>query len=256
MKAPELKTMLHAGVHFGHQTLRWNPKMKPYILAEKNGIHIIDLAKTQKCLEVAIEAVQKSVRAGNKVLFVGTKKSVKDSVKEEAKRCGQYFTTERWLGGMLTNFATVKKSIAKLDRIDKMEADGVFKEMTKKETIVLGKKRFKLESVLGGIRHMTKLPGMMFVLDIKNEHIAIQEAKKLKIPVIGLVDSNSNPDDVDYPIPGNDDAIKSVTLITSIIADAILENSKSAPATQDKSKTEAKKAPEDKKEAVAAGEKK
>ena len=240
MISPDLKTMLQAGVHFGHQTLRWNPKMKPYILAERNGIHIIDLAKTQVCMTEAIDAVQKMIGSGKKILFVGTKKSVKDCVRDEAKRSGQYFITERWLGGMLTNYATVKKSIAKLDKIDKMEADGVFKEMTKKETIMLNKQKIKLESVLGGIREMKDPPSMMFIVDIKNEHIAIKEAKKLNIPVVGLVDSNSNPDDVSFPIPGNDDAIKSVTLITSVIADAIIERTKTTTNLKSAPKVEAK----------------
>ena len=240
MNIPDLKEMLTAGVHFGHQTLRWNPKMKPYLLAERNGIHIIDLAKTQECLKEALEALQKVVYSQKKVLFVGTKKSVRDSVREQAQRCGMFYVTDRWLGGMLTNFATVRRSIAKLDRIDQMERDGLFKEITKKEIGMLNKQKKKLLAVLGGIREMRDLPGMLVILDTRNEHIAVHEARKLRIPVVGLVDSNSNPEEIDFPIPGNDDAIKSVTLITSLLADGIIEFDKSKPVIPEPSKKRAK----------------
>jgi small subunit ribosomal protein S2 len=227
MEIPSLKQMLNAGVHFGHQTLRWNPKMSKYILTERNGIHIIDLTKTQECLKLAVEGIIKVLESGSKVLFVGTKKSVKEHVRDEAERCKSFFVTERWLGGMLTNFTTVKNSIKTLDDIDKGEAEGLFNQLKKKEVGALKKKRKKLEAVLGGIREMNLLPGLVFVIDTKNEHIAVKEARRLKIPVVAIVDTNTNPDDITYPIPGNDDAIKSVSLIVATIANAILEFSSS-----------------------------
>jgi small subunit ribosomal protein S2 len=221
MPVPEIKEMLEAGVHFGHLTKRWNPKMKKFILTEKNGIYVIDLSKTQECLNKAIEAVKRIRQSGKSILFVGTKKTIKDCMKEEAVRCGQYYVTERWLGGMLTNFSTVKKSIKRLEEIEKMETDGLFKEITKKEVLSLNKERAKLEGIFSGIRNMKSLPGALFVVDSEHEEIAVHEANRLKIPVIAIVDTNSDPDKVAFPIPGNDDAIKSVGLLTRVISDAI-----------------------------------
>ena len=221
MPVPEIKEMLEAGVHFGHLTKRWNPKMKKFILTEKNGIYVIDLAKTQECLNKAIEAVKRIRHSGKSILFVGTKKTIKDCMKEEAVRCAQYYVTERWLGGMLTNFSTVKKSIKRLEDIEKMETDGLFKEITKKEVLALNKERAKLEGIFSGIRHMKSLPGALFVVDSEHEEIAVHEANRLKIPVFAIVDTNSDPDKVAFPIPGNDDAIKSVGLLTRVISDAI-----------------------------------
>jgi len=222
MSVPEVKEMLEAGVHFGHLTKRWNPKMRKFILTEKNGIYVIDLAKTQECLTKAIDAVKKIRHSGKSVLFVGTKKTIKDCMKDEAVRCGMFYVTERWLGGMLTNFSTVKKSIKRLEEIEKMEADGLFKEITKKEVLSLNKERAKLEGIFSGIRNMKSLPGALFVVDSEHEEIAIHEANRLRIPVFAIVDTNSDPDKVTFPIPGNDDAIKSVGLLTSIFSEAIL----------------------------------
>ena len=222
MAVPEVKEMLEAGVHFGHLTKRWNPKMRKFILTEKNGIYVIDLAKTQECLTKAIDAVKKIRHSGKSVLFVGTKKTIKDCMKEEAVRCGMYYVTERWLGGMLTNFSTVKKSIKRLEEIEKMETDGLFKEITKKEVLSLNKERAKLEGIFSGIRNMKTLPGALFVVDSEHEEIAVHEANRLRIPVFAIVDTNSDPDKVAYPIPGNDDAIKSVGMLTRVFADAIV----------------------------------
>jgi small subunit ribosomal protein S2 len=222
MPVPEVKEMLEAGVHFGHLTKRWNPKMKKFILTEKNGIYVIDLSKTQECLQKAIDAVKKIRHSGKSILFVGTKKTIKDCMKEEATRCGMYYVTERWLGGMLTNFSTVKKSIKRLEEIEKMETDGLFKEITKKEVLSLNKERAKLEGIFSGIRNMKTLPGALFVVDSEHEEIAVHEANRLRIPVIAIVDTNSDPDKVAFPIPGNDDAIKSVGLLTRVISDAIV----------------------------------
>jgi len=221
MPLPEIKEMLEAGIHFGHLTKRWNPKMKKFILTEKNGIYVIDLSKTQECLQKATDAVKKIRHSGKSILFVGTKKTIKECLKEEAVRCGQYYVTERWLGGMLTNFSTVKKSIKRLEEIEKMETDGLFKEITKKEVLSLNKERAKLEGIFSGIRHMKSLPGALFVVDSEHEEIAVHEANRLKIPVFAIVDTNSDPDKVAYPIPGNDDAIKSVGLLTRVFSDAI-----------------------------------
>jgi small subunit ribosomal protein S2 len=223
--------MLEAGVHFGHLTKRWNPKMRKFILTEKNGIYVIDLAKTQECLTKAIDAVKKIRHSGKSVLFVGTKKTIKDCMKEEATRSGMYYVTERWLGGMLTNFSTVKKSIKRLEDIEKMETDGLFKEITKKEVLSLNKERAKLEGIFSGIRNMKTLPGALFVVDSEHEEIAVHEANRLRIPVFAIVDTNSDPDKVAYPIPGNDDAIKSVGLLTRVFSDAIVGIQ--APISQD-----------------------
>ncbi|HKP98374.1 MAG TPA: 30S ribosomal protein S2 [Fibrobacteria bacterium] len=222
MSVPEIKEMLEAGIHFGHLTKRWNPKMKKFILTEKNGIYVIDLSKTQECLQKATDAVKKIRHSGKSILFVGTKKTIKECLKEEAVRCGQFYVTERWLGGMLTNFSTVKKSIKRLEEIEKMETDGLFKEITKKEVLSLNKERAKLEGIFSGIRHMKTLPGALFVVDSEHEEIAVHEANRLRIPVFAIVDTNSDPDKVAFPIPGNDDAIKSVGLLTRVFSDAIV----------------------------------
>ena len=231
MSIPEIKQMLDAGVHFGHLTKRWNPKMRRYILTERNGIYVLDLEKTQACLQRAVSAIHQLRQQGRTVLFVGTKKTLKDCLKEEAVRCGMYHVTERWLGGMLTNFSTVRRSIKRLEEIEKMETDGLFKELNKKEVLGLNKEHAKLEAIFGGIRHMKTLPGALFISDTEHEHIAVHEANRLRIPVIGIVDTNSNPDQITYPIPGNDDALKSVSLITRVISDAIL-NTQAAPAEE------------------------
>jgi len=225
MSSISMKELLEAGVHFGHQTKRWNPKMKPYIFGARNGIYIIDLQKTVRYFKSAYSFVKESVREGNTVLFVGTKKQAQDSISEEAIRCGQYFVNQRWLGGMLTNFSTVKQSIERLKKIDTMFEDGTIDAYTKKEGLKLDKEREKLEKILGGIKHMNKLPGLLFVIDPKNEEIAVQEAKKLGIPVVAVVDTNCDPDLIDHVIPGNDDAIRAIRLLAAKIADAVIEGS-------------------------------
>lgn len=215
--------LLEAGVHFGHITRKWNPKMAPYIFMEQNGIHIIDLKKTESKLEEAKAAAKNIARSGRRVLFVATKKQAKEIVAEEAKRANMPFTTERWLGGMLTNFQTVRKSIKRMQNIDKMATDGTFDRINKKERLMLDREKAKLRMLLGGIEDMTKLPGAIFIIDVKREHIAVSEATRLGIPTIALVDTNSDPTVVDYSIPGNDDASKSIQLIAREIADAIIE---------------------------------
>jgi small subunit ribosomal protein S2 len=222
MSSLSVQDLLDAGTHFGHQTKRWNPKMKRFILCPRNGIYIIDLNKTLINIEKLIEKVKKEASHGGRVLFVGTKKQLKDCIREEATRCNMPYVTERWLGGMLTNFQTIRKSIAKLDKIESMEKDGTIEGLTKKERLLLGKRKEKLLSVLSGIRDMRKLPAIIFVVDTIKEHIAISEGRRLHIPIGAIVDTNCDPDVVDYPIPGNDDAIKSVQLITRAVADAIL----------------------------------
>ena len=217
--------LLEAGVHFGHLTRKWNPKMAPYIFMEQNGIHIIDLKKTESKLEEAKAAAKNIARSGRRVLFVATKKQAKEIVAEEAKRANMPFTTERWLGGMLTNFQTVRKSIKRMQNIDKMATDGTFDRINKKERLMLDREKAKLRMLLGGIEDMTKLPGAIFIIDVKREHIAVSEATRLGIPTIALVDTNSDPTVVDYSIPGNDDASKSIQLIAREIADAIIEGS-------------------------------
>lgn len=223
MAVISMKQLLEAGVHFGHQTRRWNPKMKEYIFTERNGIYIIDLQKTAKKIEQAYAFVRDIAADGQKVLFVGTKKQAQDSIREEAQRVGMYYVNNRWLGGMLTNFKTIQSRINKLRKIEKMEADGDFDLLPKKEVIQLKAEQEKLEKNLGGIKEMKKLPSAMFVVDPRKEHIAILEAKALGIPVVAIVDTNCDPDEADYPIPGNDDAIRAVKLIASKIADAVLE---------------------------------
>ena len=218
-----LQDLLVAGSHFGHLTRRWNPKMKKYIFMERNGIHIIDLKKSLECLQAAYNALAQAVRNGDRVLFVGTKKQARDIIKAEAERCNMYYVNERWLGGMLTNFSTIKKSIKRLKNIEKMSNDGTYDRITKKEILMLEHEREKLEKVLGGIREMNRLPGAMFIVDIRKEAIAVSEARKLNIPVFAIVDTNCDPEAIDYPVPGNDDAFKSVSVITRALADAVME---------------------------------
>ncbi|MCR4718902.1 MAG: 30S ribosomal protein S2 [Firmicutes bacterium] len=218
-----MKQLLEAGVHFGHQTRRWNPKMAEYIFTERNGIYIIDLQKTVKKVEEAYYFIRDIAANGEDILFVGTKKQAQDSIKEEAERVGMYYVNARWLGGMMTNFKTIQKRIDRLAQINKMEEEGTFDLLPKKEVIKLKAQRDKLEKYLGGIKEMKKLPGALFVVDPRKEHIAITEAKKLGIPVVAIVDTNCDPDDVDYVIPGNDDAIRAVKLIASTMANAIIE---------------------------------
>lgn len=222
-KKIEYKDLLDAGVHFGHLTQKWNPKMAPYIFMEKNGIHIIDLNKTQVCLEDACNAIKGIVRSGRKVLFVATKKQAKEVVSAEAKRLKMPYATERWLGGMLTNFVTVRKSLKKMSSMEKMMKDEAFSSLNKKEKLVLSREKDKLEKVLGGITDLTRLPAAIFIVDAKKEHIAINEAKKLNIPVFAIVDTNSDPTVADFPIPANDDAFKSIAIITNAIGQAIEE---------------------------------
>ena len=218
-----MKQLLEAGVHFGHQTRRWNPKMKPYIFGARNGIYIIDLQKTVRYFRQAYSFIEETVKRGEKVLFVGTKKQAQDSIAEEALRAGQYFVNNRWLGGMLTNFSTIKRSIDRLKKIEVMAADGTYDLLTKKETLQLERERAKLEKSLGGIKDMTRLPGAIFVIDPKKELIAVREASKLGVPVVAVVDTNCDPDDIDYVIPGNDDAIRAIRLFASKMADACMD---------------------------------
>lgn len=222
MAVVTMKSLLEAGLHFGHKTKSWNPKMKKYIFTERNGIHVINLDITIKCVEDAYAFVRE-IAKNKDILFVGTKKQSQDTIKKEAERCGMFYMNNRWLGGTLTNFETIKKSIAKLDNIQQMEKDGRFNDLTKKEIAKLKYEEAKLVANLGGIRNMKELPGAMFVVDITKEEIAVKEAKQLGIPVVALVDTNCNPELVDCVIPGNDDAIRSVQLITSIIANAVIE---------------------------------
>ncbi len=223
MAVVAMKQLLEAGVHFGHQTRRWDPKMAEYIFQARNGIHIIDLQKTSKKLDEAYAFLKEQVEEGKTVLFVGTKKQAQECVKEAALKCGMYYVDQRWLGGMLTNFDTIQKRIQRLKDLEAMEQDGTFEVLPKKEVILLKKEMEKLERNLGGIKEMDKLPGVIFLVDPKKERIAILEAKKLNIPVIGLVDTNCNPEELDYPIPGNDDAIRAVKLIADVMANAVIE---------------------------------
>jgi small subunit ribosomal protein S2 len=218
-----MKNLLESGVHFGHQVKRWDPKMKKYIFAERNGIHIIDLQKTIQSIKDAYDAVRKTVAAGKTVLFVGTKKQAQQAVQKEAERCGMFYVNNRWLGGMLTNFVTIKKSLLRLKKLEKMEVDGTFENLTKKEISGLGKERIKLQKNLGGIKEMKELPGIMFVIDTRKETIAVAEARRMNIPIVAVVDTNCNPEGIDFPIPGNDDAIRAITLFTQIIANAVVE---------------------------------
>jgi small subunit ribosomal protein S2 len=218
-----VEDLLKAGTHFGHLTRRWNPKMKPYIFMERNGIHIIDLMQTQTLLDQAAEAAGKFARQGKRILFVGTKKQARDTVRKYAEAAGAPFVVERWLGGTLTNFQTIRKSIRRMEELKRMEADGTFAQLKKKERLMRSREFEKLERILGGIADLARLPGALFVVDVKREHIAIDEARKLGLPIIAMVDTNTDPDLVDFPIPANDDALKSIELITSVIAQAITE---------------------------------
>lgn len=224
MSVITMKQLLEAGVHFGHQTRRWNPKMDRYIYMERNGIYIIDLQQTVKKFDEAYAFIKNVVADGKGVLFVGTKKQAQETIKDEARRCEMFFVNQRWLGGMLTNYKTIRKRVFRLKELERMEADGAFEVLTKKEVAKLKNERERLERFLGGIKDMEKLPGAVFVVDPRKEKIAVAEARKLNIPVVAIVDTNCDPDEIDYVIPGNDDAIRAVRLISSRIADAVLES--------------------------------
>ncbi|MDY0304446.1 MAG: 30S ribosomal protein S2, partial [Sphaerochaeta sp.] len=223
MSVVTMKSLLESGVHFGHQTKRWNPKMARFIFSQRNGIHIIDLQKTSACIIEAYDAARAVVKQGKTILFVGTKKQAQQAIETEAKRCGMPYVNHRWLGGMLTNFSTIKRSISTLKKIEKMELDGTFDSLTKKEISLLSKQKEKLEKNLGGIKDMKELPGALFIIDTKKEAIAVAEAKRLGIPVIAVVDTNCDPTDITYPIPGNDDAIRAISLFVEIIANAVVD---------------------------------
>lgn len=223
MAVISMKQLLEAGVHFGHQTRRWNPKMAPYIFTERNGIYIIDLQKTVKKVDEAYDFLRSVAEEGKSILFVGTKKQAQEAVKEEALKSGMFYVNERWLGGMMTNFATIRKSINRLKELEAMEEDGTFEVLSKKEVLALKREQKKLEKSLGGIKDMEELPGALFIVDPRKERIAVAEAKKLNIPIVAIVDTNCDPDEIDYVIPGNDDAIRAVKLLTSRMADAVIE---------------------------------
>ena len=239
MSVITIKQLLEAGVHFGHHTRRWNPKMAPYIFTERNGIYIIDLQKTVKKFEEAYMFVRDVAAEKGTVLFVGTKKQAADAIKEEAERCDQYYVNMRWPGGMLTNFKTIKKSIARLHQIEKMEEDGIFDALTKKEVSKLLKEKADLERNYGGIKAMETLPSVIFIVDPRKEKLAVAEAKSLGIPVVAIVDTNCDPDDADYVIPGNDDAIRAIKLISSVLADAVIEGRQGEDAPAEAEATDA-----------------
>lgn len=241
MAVISMKQLLEAGVHFGHQTRRWNPKMAKYIFTERNGIYIIDLQKTVFMFKKAYSFIQEIAKTGGTVLFVGTKKQAQEAVEEEARRCNMYFVNQRWLGGMLTNFQTIQKRIMRLRELEKMEQDGTFELLTKKEVSKLREEMTKLNRFLGGIKDMNKLPQALFIVDPKKEYIALHEAKKLGIPIVAIVDTNCDPDEIDYPIPGNDDAIRAVRLFTSKIADGLIEGHAEHEAMSKDSETKAVK---------------
>ena len=226
----DVEALLESGAHFGHLTRRWNPKMRRFIFMERNGIHIIDLRKTQALLNIAREAALDLAAQGKNMLFVGTKTQAKGILVTEAQRANTNYVTERWLGGMLTNFPTIRKSIKRLSTIDKMESDGTFEKITKKERLLLSRERDRLRLIFGGIENMTRMPGALFVVDVKKEHLAIKEARTLGIPVFGIVDTNCDPELVDYPIPANDDSIKTIELITKVLTDALVEGREAAQA--------------------------
>jgi small subunit ribosomal protein S2 len=232
-KAASIQDLLKSGAHFGHLTRRWNPKMKDFIFMERNGIHIIDLKKTLTFFQEALDEVQKLARAGKTILFVGTKKQSTEIIKTEALRCGMPYITQRWMGGMLTNFSTVRKSIARMEEIEKMKTDGTFDELTKKEGLMLQREQDKLDAALGGIKNMGRLPGAIFVVDINKEHLAVKEAIKLHIPIIAMVDTNSDPDVPDYIVPCNDDSARTIQLVTTQVADAIIEGNAEREAQQE-----------------------
>ena len=223
MAVVTMKNLLESGVHFGHQTKRWDPRMKPYIFAERNGIHIIDLQKTIGAIKEAYDAVRQTVLQGKSVMFVGTKKQAQQAIEREAQNCGMFYVNNRWLGGMLTNFTTIRKSLLRLKKLEKMEVDGTFESLTKKEVAKLNKERLRLEKNLGGIKEMKDLPGIIFIIDTRKEAIAVAEAKRVGIPIAAVVDTNCDPTGIDYPIPGNDDAIRAINLFTSIISQAVIE---------------------------------
>ena len=257
MAVVAMKQLLEAGVHFGHQTRRWDPKMAEYIFQARNGIHIIDLQKTSKKLDEAYSFLKQQAEEGKTVLFVGTKKQAQDCMKEAAEKCGMYYVNQRWLGGTLTNFDTIRKRIDRLTQLETMQEDGTFDVLPKKEVILLKKEMEKLEKNLGGIKEMKELPGVMFIVDPKKERIGILEAKKLGIPVIGLIDTNCNPEDVDYAIPGNDDAIRAVKLIADTMANAVIEGRQGETLevtsdSEDAMETEKATAPTDMEEVVEA----
>ena len=256
MAVVAMKQLLEAGVHFGHQTRRWDPKMAEYIFQARNGIHIIDLQKTSKKLDEAYAFLKEQAEAGKTVLFVGTKKQAQECVKEAAEKCGMYYVNQRWLGGTLTNFSTIRKRIGRLLELEKMQEDGTFEVLPKKEVILLKKEMEKLEKNLGGIKEMTEVPGVMFIVEKKKEKIGILEARKLGIPVIGLVDTNCNPQDVDYAIPGNDDAIRAVKLIADCMANAVIEGKQgeSMEAVEEAMEVEEVAEPTDMEEVVASEE--
>lgn len=237
----QIEDLLKAGTHFGHLTSRWNPKMKEYIFMERNGIHIIDLMQTQALLDKAADAAARFARQGRKILFVGTKKQARDTIRQNAEACGSPYVVERWLGGSLTNFQTIRKSIRRMEALAKMQTDGTLEQLKKKERLMKFREYEKLNKTLGGIADMARLPGALFVVDINREKIAVNEARKLGIPIIAMVDTNTDPDLVDYPVPANDDALKSIQLVTSIIANAVIEGSKSKEIQEAASKAEKEK---------------
>jgi small subunit ribosomal protein S2 len=239
MIKPEIKTLLEAGVHFGHQTRRWNPKMKPFIFTARNGIYIIDLNKTLEALNKACQKIKEIISRGQTILFVGTKKQAKDVIKSEAIRCNQFFVAERWLGGMLTNFPTIRASIKKLKDMERMREEGELDKFTKKERAGFDRTMEKLTKVLGGIKDMNFLPGLVFIVDVKKEKIAVAEAAKLGIPIIGIIDTNADPDPIDFPIAANDDAIKSIRVITKTLVDTIIESQGSVTEEEIMDKVEA-----------------
>ena len=251
MPVVTMRELLEAGVHFGHQSQRWNPKMKPFIYSSRNNIHVIDLHKTIPLIEKAYNFVKETVQANGTVLFVGTKKQAQEAIAEEAKRCEMFYVNQRWLGGTLTNFKTLKKNIARLNEIEQMERNGIFEKLPKKEVATLKREHRKLERGLGGVRNLTQLPSIVYVVDSKKENIAVAEARKLEIPIVGIVDTNCDPAEVDYPIPANDDAIRSIKLLTSLIADAVLEGRQVAAPAEEKEELIA--VPEEIEEAEALG---
>jgi len=236
-----LETLLAAGSHFGHLTRRWNPKMKEFIFMERNGIHIIDLKKTQNKIEEAYDAIKKIAGDSEDILFVGTKKQAKEIVKGEAIRCGNYYITDRWLGGTLTNFGTIRKSIKHMKNLEKMSTDGTYENISKKEILSIEREKEKMKKVLDGIEEMKRLPGIIFIVDTKKEQIAVKEARKLNIPIVAIVDTNSDPTIVDYPIPANDDAAKSISIISRIMADAVMEGSQKLREQKAEKEAEAEK---------------
>jgi small subunit ribosomal protein S2 len=256
MKKVDLTQLIEAGAHFGHLTRRWNPKMKPYIFMEKNGIHIIDLKKTQALLISSAENLSKLVSEGKRVLFVGTKKQAKGIIETESRRCGMNWVSERWLGGMLTNFATIRKSIKRLNNIEKQETDGTFDMITKKERLFLTREKDKLKKVLEGVESMARLPGALVIVDIKKETIAVKEAKRLNIPVFAMIDTNCDPEEVDYIVPANDDAVNTIDLIIKYLADSVIEGAakaKEAKAEEAAEKERIKKEREEEKKEESKG---